>query len=620
MSSILLWLGLPLSVACGTRDARPVAPTEQRASLTSTQAAPSEVSPLAEQAVAGVDAAELRVLLAEHWELDMRRAGAGASSFGDHRYDAVFPRGDAKSIADYRKAYHDLLGRARTLDARRLSARDKVTLAMFVATLEREVVTEVCREHEWIVSAADNSFVRLSRWFSADGLPVKTPDDAENALLLLEQAARAIDDQITNLRTGAAQGWVASAESIRRAVEQLDTALAQDVESWALLQPVQVERPDWTDETTTRFRHKYRVLVNEQVKPATLRLRDVLRDELMPKARTGKNEGLVGLPQGKACYAAYIAQTLDAPRDPAELHQLGLTQLALSEREIGALGKKLFGTKDLQATLKRLRTDPKLYFSSSAELLTTAEQALARAQSAVPASFATVPKAPCVVAEVPAVHAPYASLAYYDGPHYDGSKPGRYYVNTSNPELRTRYDFEALSFHESVPGHHLETASAQELGAIPLFRKLSSSTAYGEGWGLYAERLADEQHLYSSDLDRLGMWNFDAWRSARLVVDTGLHAFGWTRAQAEAFMREHTALTYLNIANEVDRYLSAPAQALAYKLGQLEIFALRAQAQKALGDRFDLRTFHDAVLSNGGVTLPILRAHIEQWIANQTSS
>jgi uncharacterized protein (DUF885 family) len=218
-------------------------------------------------------------------------------------------------------------------------------------------------------------------------------------------------------------------------------------------------------------------------------------------------------------------------------------------------------------------------------------------------------------ARIPAHEAPYTTIAYYRQPHYDGSKPGEYFVNTYKPETRPRFELEALTWHESIPGHHLQIALAQELGAMPAFRKLDGSTAYVEGWALYTERLADEMGLYTSDLDRLGKLSYDAWRGSRLVVDTGLHAMGWSRARAEGFMREHTALTEVNISNEVDRYIGWPGQALAYKVGQLEMFKLRAEAERELGAAFDLKAFHQVVLGAGAVTLPVLDERVRGWIA-----
>ncbi|HET9990211.1 MAG TPA: DUF885 domain-containing protein, partial [Kofleriaceae bacterium] len=249
------------------------------------------------------------------------------------------------------------------------------------------------------------------------------------------------------------------------------------------------------------------------------------------------------------------------------------------------------------------------------DLLAAAQAALDRAKAAIPRYFSTLPKADCIMRETPPYEAPFSTVAYYRQPHYDGSKPGEYFVNTYKPETRARFELEALTWHESIPGHHLQIAIAQELGALPAFRKLDGSTSYVEGWALYTERLADEMGLYTSDLDRLGKLSFDAWRASRLVVDTGIHALGWTRAQAEAFMREHTALTEINISNEVDRYIGWPGQALAYKVGQLEILRLRAHAEATLGAKFDLKAFHAVVLGAGAVTLPVLADRVQAWIS-----
>ncbi|HMG52100.1 MAG TPA: DUF885 domain-containing protein, partial [Kofleriaceae bacterium] len=373
--------------------------------------------------------------------------------------------------------------------------------------------------------------------------------------------------------------------------------------------------PDpWPAGERDRHARALRELVAAELRPAFVRLRDFLRDQVMPHAR-GDREGLAGLPDGDACYRATILEHVGLPRSPDELHALGRTEIARTDRELAALGKSVLGAPDLAQTIARLRGDSSLYFGSRDELLAAAQRALDRAKAAIPRFFSLLPRVDCVMRETPAYEAPYSTIAYYRQPHFDGSKPGEYFVNTYRPETRPRFELEALTWHESIPGHHLQIALAQELGALPLFRKLEGSTAFVEGWALYTERLADEMGLYSSDLDRLGKLSYDAWRASRLVVDTGIHALGWTRAQAEAYMREHTALTEVNISNEVDRYIGWPGQALAYKVGQLEILRLRAEAEAALGARFDVKAFHAAVLEAGAVTLPVLDQRVREWLA-----
>jgi uncharacterized protein (DUF885 family) len=247
--------------------------------------------------------------------------------------------------------------------------------------------------------------------------------------------------------------------------------------------------------------------------------------------------------------------------------------------------------------------------------LAVAEASLARANAAIPGWVGRLPTAPCIVVEMGPHEAAHSTIAYYRQPAADGTRPGSYYINTTAPETRPRYEAEVLAFHEAVPGHHLQIAIAQELEGLPAFRRLDGATAFVEGWGLYSERLSEEMGLLTGDLDRFGVLSFDAWRACRLVVDTGLHALGWSRDQAIDFMVDHTALAENNIANEVDRYLAMPGQALAYKLGQRELLRLRDSARDALGPRFDIRGFHDAVLGQGAPGLRTIGRTVERWIA-----
>jgi uncharacterized protein (DUF885 family) len=299
---------------------------------------------------------------------------------------------------------------------------------------------------------------------------------------------------------------------------------------------------------------------------------------------------------------------------PQELHELGLQQVAKFRKDLSALGAKVLGTSDVDEIEKKLRSDPALHFATANQVEVKARATLARAQAAVPKWFGVAqPKTPCRVKVMGMHEAPYSTIAYYREPSGPG-KPGLYMINTYLPETRPRYEAEALAFHESVPGHHLQIAVAQELKDVPAFRRHQGVTAFVEGWALYTERLADEMGLYSSDLDRLGMLSYDAWRSCRLVVDTGIHAMGWTRQQAIDYMTANSCLAENNIENEVDRYITWPGQALAYKVGQLEILRLRDEAKQKLGPRFDIKAFHDVVLRNGAVALPVLREQVAHYI------
>lgn len=574
-------------------------------------------SPLAADAIAGISDPTLKRVVAAHWEFMMRWSPTWATTLGDHRFDDQLAPRDAASIAKLDAERAALLDELAKIYRDRLDERDKVTHSLLQEKLATDRGLEQCKLHEWQVDSGGSSvFGELS--YLVESHTVKVPKDAENLIARLGQGGKLIDDTIANLRLGLAGKRVASAEKIRRAIDQLDAELEKGVDAWSMTQPTwaSVKGADpWPEGVRDREYAALREVVSTKLVPALVRYRDFLRDDLMPSARTEK-EGLSGLPDGEACYRAAIASHVGVAMSPEELHQLGLAEIARSDKELAALGKKVLGTPDLAATIAKLRTDKALYFSSREEILATAQKALDRAKAATPQVFSTLPKTDCVMREIPAYEAPYTTIAYYRQPHYDGSKPGEYFVNTYKPETRPRFELEALTWHESIPGHHTQIALSQELGAMPAFRKLDGSTAYIEGWALYTERLADELGLYSSDLDRLGKLSYDAWRASRLVVDTGLHAMGWSRAQAEGYMRAHTALTETNISNEVDRYIGWPGQALAYKVGQLEILKLRAEAEATLGAKFDLKGFHAVVLGSGAVTLPVLDGLVRAWIAD----
>ena len=290
--------------------------------------------------------------------------------------------------------------------------------------------------------------------------------------------------------------------------------------------------------------------------------------------------GLCHLPGGEATYRSLARAHTSLDATPDELHRTGLAEIDRIDVELTDLVGRTIGTRTLPDALAALRGDPALHFGTRDEVFAKAVSALERATEAIPGWFGRLPQAPCEVVRMGAHEEEHSTIAYYRHPAEDGSRPGQYYVNTAHPETRPRYEAEVLAYHESIPGHHLQIAIAQELADLPAFRRHLGPTAFFEGWGLYTERLADEMGLYSGDLDRIGVLSFDAWRASRLVVDTGMHAMGWTRQQAIDFMLEHTALAPNNIANEVDRYIVIPGQALAYKTGQLEILRLRAEARE----------------------------------------
>ena len=440
--------------------------------------------------------------------------------------------------------------------------------------------------------------------------PLRNPDDGEAMLTRWWAMGPWVDEQVVQLRRGMEDGRTAVAGSVRRVIAQLDELVARPLDAWPLLDPLEADHGSWSDGAWRAFEVALAGAVRDGLRPAFVRYRDFLADEALPRARDEANVGICHLPDGAQVYARLARAHTTVDTTPEQIHEIGLAEIARIDAEIAELGGRVLGTRDLAATLNALRGDPSVHFSSADEIVAVAEGSLARAVEAIPSWFGRLPRARCEVVRMQAHEEQHSTIAYYREPPTDGSRPGRYYINTSAPETRPRYEAEALAFHEAVPGHHLQIAIDQELEALPAFRRHAETTAFVEGWGLYAERLSDEMGLYSGDLDRIGMLSFDAWRASRLVVDTGMHALGWSRGAAIDFMAAHTALATNNIANEVDRYIGWPGQALAYKIGQLEIRRLRSEAESALGSSFDVRRFHDAVLGHGALPLGVLRGSV----------
>jgi uncharacterized protein (DUF885 family) len=442
--------------------------------------------------------------------------------------------------------------------------------------------------------------------------PIETPEQAEAMVSRWRAMGPYVESHIANLRHGLQEGRVATRQQVERVLDQLDELLADAAATGALLSPLEEEREGWSRSDRARFEREMRAAVRESIRPAFAAYRDFLHDEILSHARPEDKVGLLHVPGGEDCYAAMIRRHTSLDLPAREIHRIGLAEVERIMAEMRALGERVLGTSSQKEILQRLRSDADLHFTTRDEVENKAREALTRAQAAVPRTFGILPKAPCEVVRMEPHEEEHSTIAYYRQPALDGSRPGRYYINTFAPTTRPRYEAEALAFHEAVPGHHLQIAIAQELEGIPEFRKHLGSTAFIEGWALYTEQLCDEMGLYSGDLDRIGKLSFEAWRACRLVVDTGMHAMGWSRQQAIDFMLANSALAENNIVNEVDRYITWPGQALAYKLGQLEILALREAARAARGDAFALPEFHDVVLRNGAVTLSTLGAQVRE--------
>ena len=551
-------------------------------------------------------------LCARYWATALESQPTAATFLGVHDHDDRLEDLSEQGDATYRAALSAVAAELDALEPTLPGDADRVTASLLRHQLEVAITSIDLR----LVELASDQMLgpHASLLMMAPQLTYPEPGHAEAALIRYSQVPRLLGQALDRFRAGVADGRPPAASVLARTLNTLDGYLAGPIESDPFLAPGLPEGWDGAE----AWRAEAAELVRDRIRPAFAMYRDVLRDELAPVARDDEHAGWCWLPDGDEMYAATIRQHTTVDRPAEELHQLG-RRLCEEElpREFCAIGPDAIGSSDLAVIFDRLRTDPALRHTDADEILAVARESVRRATEAMPGWFGRLPRALCQVEPIPDFLAADAPYAYYFPPAPDGSRPGTYFINTADPAGSSRTEAESIAFHEAIPGHHLQIAISQELDGLPEFQRHDGATSYIEGWGLYAERLADEMGLYSAPLDRLGMLTADAWRSARLVVDTGLHAMGWSRQQAVDYFTEHTPVPSDQIAAEVDRYLAMPGQALSYKVGQMEIERLRAHAETELHDRFDVAAFHDVVLGSGAVTLPVLADLVEAWVSSR---
>lgn len=552
----------------------------------------------------------------EFWDAYLEVDPLQGTALGEHRYGDRLPDISEAGRDRSRRRFAGVLEAAREIPAEELAADDEaaITRAALIVAAESELAYLAADAIAYTVDAGMGPQTTLLTLPTYQ--PLRTAEEADALRARWKAMAGWMDEHVAALRRGMAEGRTPIGTSVERALEQIDEVLAQPADTWPLAAPAadaDAAPPiGMSDAAWRAFRRDLLETVRDGVRPAIARYREFIAETALPAARDDAHAGIGSIPDGLERYRALVAAHTTTERSPQELHATGLAEVERIDAEMTELGGRLLGTATLADTLAALRGDPALHFATAGEILEVAERSLARANAAIPEWFGRLPVTECTVVRMPAHEERHSTIAYYREPATDGGRPGQYYVNTSEPETRPRYEAEALAFHEAVPGHHLQIAIAQELTGLPAFRRHANMTAFIEGWALYTERLSDEMGLYTADLDRVGMLSFDAWRACRLVVDTGMHAFGWPRSRAIAFMEAHTALGTNNIVNEVDRYLAWPGQALAYKSGQLEIARLRREAESRLGPVFDIRRFHDAVLTHGALPLEVLAGSVRR--------
>ena len=534
-----------------------------------------------------------------------------ATLLGVRGWDAQLTDFSEEGDAELATRLASVVARASALEPGGLSTQDVLTRAVVLQQAEFMEDRLASRAVEYTVTDAPPAPVAdmLSM------LPLVSICEQEHAdgyLARLSALPDALDAIAERHRAGIANGRLPVRHLVRGACSYFDRYLANADDP--LRQPTP---PSDNGIDVGSFCDRRDRLLDEVVRPAIAKYRDELRANVEPHGRSDDRAGLCWLPEGEAIYARLVRALTTTDLSPDELHQTGVELIARLADEYAEVGVVAFGTSDPDEIRARMREDPALRWNDADEVLTAARATLSRAEQAAPGWFGRLPRQGCIVEAVPAVEAPGAPGAYYLPPAIDGSRSGTYFANTHRAAERDRYSCESIAFHEAVPGHHFQLTIAQELTDLPLLRRIAFITAYEEGWGLYAERLADEMGLYSDAVARLGMLAGDSLRAARLVVDTGVHFKGWSRQQVVEYLTAYTLLPRIEIESETDRYIADPAQALSYMVGRLLIDRVRADAERALGANFDIRRFHDVVLANGSLPLGVLDDVVHEWISTR---
>ena len=603
---LVLALAVTLA-ACGSGEQVATPAADQAAA---TPAATPAVDPAAK-------AKQLDALYAEMWEENLKLNPIQATFIGDARYNDQLPN---FLSAESRKESHDFdqkwLDKVKAIDPEGLDSNARTSYDIFVR--DREMSLEGEKFPGWMqpinqFGSFASFLVQLGSGTGAQ--PFKTVKDYDNWLARGAQVPAIFDTAIANMREGMKAGVVQPKVLMQKVLPQLDKVIAAKVEDSMFWGPIKNMPADFPEADRTRLTEAYRKMVGEQITPSYQRLRAFIADEYMPATRD--TVALSALPNGEAWYAYNVKNSTTTEKTPAEIHQIGLDEVARIHGEMQKVMAEVGFKGDMKAFFKFVQNDKQFEFKDETALLDAYNGLRARVEAGTPKLFVLLPKAPFEIRPVEPFRAQSAAGGQYFPPSEDGSRPGIFYVNTYDLPTRKTWDMESLFLHEAEPGHHFQIALQQELTNLPAFRRFGGETAFAEGWGLYAESLGKELGVYTDPYQYFGRLQAELWRAIRLVVDTGLHSKNWTREQVIAYMLENSATSETEAVSETERYIAIPGQALAYKIGELKIKELRARAEKALGAKFDPREFHAQVLQDGSVALDVLEAKIDRWIASK---
>jgi len=552
----------------------------------------------------------LNAIFSDYWEDRLKHDPEFASSIGDSRYN--------DQLSDYSvEAYNDSLARGRAflnrlgeVDTTGMSDQEQLSKEVLVRQLIEN--QEAARFKPWEMPVTQFEGLQIDLPQLVPQLTFTSAKDYDDYIARLKKVPLAFQQTTDDMSIGMDDHREPPAYLMEKVLVQVNAIANEKPEDGPFALPVQKFPASVSAEQQARIKQELFTVIAGQVAPAYLRFGKFLKSQYIPNGRS--DPGLWALSDGEAYYRFLVKQSTTTDLTPAQIHQIGIDQVAQDEEQLLAIAKKL-GFADVKALQAAAAANPKLYPASKEQLLNSYRGYLDQMRPKLPQLFGRLPKAPLVVMPVPAYAEKDQAAAYYSHGTPDGSRPGTVFVNTYQFETRPLDEVEAIAYHEGLPGHHLQISIAQELTGVPDFRKYADYTAYTEGWGLYAERLGKDVGFYQDPYNDYGRLEADIWRAVRLVVDTGVHSQHWTRQQMVDYFHQHSSIAETDVQAEVDRYVAWPAQALGYKVGQLKFLELRARAQKALGERFDLRAFHDQVLDSGALPLDLLEQRIDTWIA-----
>jgi uncharacterized protein (DUF885 family) len=590
---------LVLLAACGNSAPKPNGPVPGSVKTTTVKAAPTLEA----------RRAELAGLLAEQWEYNMKTHPEFASILGDHRYDDRWSDPSPAAIkADFAEQ-KKFLEKFSAVDTTDFPEQEALSQQLMVRDLQQN--QDNMKFEDWLmpINQMSGPHIQLPQFVSL--LRFTTVADYDNYLKRLEQVPALLDTLTALLREGMEKGLMPPKEQLAMCVGQTEGIAKQKAKDSPFAAPIAKFPDDISKEDQERIRTAVLAVVGEKVLPAYTALGKFLKDEYVPNGR--KDPGVWALPDGEARYAAAIKDQTTTDMTADEIHELGLSEVARIEKEQEAIGKKL-GFKSMAAFRKHIKKNKKLYSKNAKEILARYQKHTDAMYEKLPELFGRLPEQKMTIEAVEAFREKDAAGAEYQNGSPDGARPGRVRVNTYQPTKRLWIDMESTAYHEGVPGHHLQITIQQELKDIPPFRQFGGYTAFMEGWALYSESLGKEVGFYQDPYSDYGHLQDELLRAIRLVVDTGLHAKKWTRDQVVKFFHDHSTIDEPSVQAESSRYIVWPGQALAYKIGQLTILRLREKAKAELGDKFDIRDFHDEVLGAGALPLDVLEKRIEAWI------